>query len=287
MQDLVAYKSEDACIFKIYGESAERYLNGRCTQDLRGMNVGEARQSLVLNPQGKIEGKFTVLKDQDFFLLVTDPLKNENEKTDFLKSLLRFKVADQFEVESVSSDLITFYNINSDQLSDLRKEYDQSLLFVNKLADDKCICFLINNKKLTNHLKFISDDQFLEFRIKNKIPLMHVDIVSQIFAPDLPLDNFIKTGKGCYAGQEVVEMAIARGKPNRIMIAFECVADSKIESENLKVIHNEDEVGFVTSSIQENNTLIGLGFIKNKDYSLNNLSLKYLDKKFPIQLLNA
>jgi aminomethyltransferase len=81
------------------------------------------------------------------------------------------------------------------------------------------------------------------------------------------VEELVSFNKGCYAGQEVVEMATARGRPNRQLVKFsvpgrEVTAGSKLSTDNSKAAAGE-----VTSSVylpQDNRSLI-LALVKTSE----------------------
>lgn len=68
----------------------------------------------------------------------------------------------------------------------------------------------------------LGDDDGLEaLRILGRVPRYAAEITEKTLTSDLPLDGLVSFTKGCYAGQEVVEMATSRGKPNRELVVLQ------------------------------------------------------------------
>lgn len=289
--DSICYFWSHPSVFLVSGPSAERYLHGRCTQDIKSLKDGELRWSLILNPQGRVEGKFLIGRSGEEFYIFSDQLETKSLEDDFLKALLRFKVADQFEIVSIGANvcrLSLYIKSSSEEYSlnlfaekfrnkaDILKfklvatGYSEELLLFSELS-----CSLEELRQaLTSEISLCEMDDYNRFRIEQMIPQMNVDIDTTILAPDFPLENFITVGKGCYAGQEVVEMATARGRPNRKLIKIK--SDSKILNIDRNLIFAGDsEIGHVSSGMNFDKNIvgfIGLGFIKNKPYE----SLEFL-----------
>ena len=76
---------------------------------------------------------------------------------------------------------------------------------------------------------------------------MGIDISDKNIATDIPFENKISFNKGCYAGQETVEMSTARGRPNKRLILIKSSDEIK-EKENVFEADNSDKkIGLVTS----------------------------------------
>ncbi|HMO18905.1 MAG TPA: hypothetical protein PKA63_12570 [Oligoflexia bacterium] len=301
--DVISAFKRNASIFRLSGSDAERYLHGRSTQDIKSMvSGGEPRWALILTPQGKIESAFYVLKvaDNDFLLVCEKRASQDSFEEDFMKSLLRFKVADQVVCEDVSlqNGLLSVSGIPEDSLifsnaRTLRQEQENtsSSLFlfpvwrgnfcfldiIYELSQDLSVMDQFSSKLASSSLEFELRESTPEYyellRVRAGHPVFNQDITQAIFAPDLPAKKYISFGKGCYAGQEVVEMAKARGKPNRVFAQFKAdapvseISGNEISSREIFAVIDGEEIkaGFITSAVDdyEYGDLIALGFLKN------------------------
>lgn len=285
-------------ILKISGSDRLRYLQGRVTQDIKKIQTESdstslSPWSLILSPQGKIEGAFYVLKKEDSFILVSDDSDASSRET-FLKALFRFKVADQVFSEDLSDThfvitLFSFQQIEEALIEAIRTKFELStdvhIALVSttlvRRGDLFCLDIIAREdvslkSELTKELsrlgvESVSFDVYDISRIKAGFPLSNKDITSQIFAPDLPVSRYVSFNKGCYAGQEVVEMATARGRPNRTLVK---ISGSKISASDAITAHDElllfvkngdklKKSGFITSFVfDEDETITALGYVK-------------------------
>ena len=267
------FKLQNNPIYRISGPDAKRYLQGRITQDISKLEIGQGKASLVLSPQGQIYGKFYVLIEKDdSFLIVSDPLSDSEKKERFISELLKFKVADQLSLEEQDLSLISFQG--SGFIEEFKKLSgtdlpEEELSFV-KVGDQ----FFIKNSRsqeggfdlvcpVDNEPteSFGSEEERTLLRVQAKIPEMGSELNEKIFAPDIPIDSLVSFSKGCYAGQEVVEMAIARGKPNRALTAFSS-ASQEAHSQGEEIFSGDKKVGFITSSALKDSSCLSLGFLK-------------------------
>src|SRR5690554_5182991 len=76
------------------GPDTSRYLQGRITQNIATLAPGKGAKSLLLSPQGRVLGQFTIFKREKDFLLLSEPAAAENSYEYFSDALLKFKVAD-------------------------------------------------------------------------------------------------------------------------------------------------------------------------------------------------
>ena len=101
----------------------------------------------------------------------------------------------------------------------------------------------------------------------NRITRGEASLLCEYSIASSPLDigeNGISEGKGCYPGQEVIERTIALGQPSRALIMLKG-SGTMTELVPLKLLDsNENEVGFLSSYISQNESIRGLGLIKRK-----------------------
>lgn len=241
----VAFPLVNYFSFNIFGKDTVRYLHGRITQDVKNLTIGLAKQSLVLTPQGKIQGQFWISKSEEGFLIVSDPLSLENQE-EFKKNLLRFKVADDVQLSSSADrSIIAVQGAKSgDVLQGLGIECSTAKMGVIEglYRGTKIICLSLSISKYpgfllvienSNSAKFLQDlsdlkvsvaseDEFNLFRISARLPVYGLDFNDNSIAPELfDLEEKISFTKGCYSGQEVVERATALGKAPKKIIYIE------------------------------------------------------------------
>jgi len=296
---LLLYKQHSS-IFQITGSDAERYLHGRCTQGIKDIKSSEVRWSFILSPQGKVEGSFFIFRIEQGFILVSE-ISEVKDKEEFLASLFRFKVADQVFAEDVTNGFTHFTLFNKDSNQEVPEVVLEDLSHTNysfTLPRGSMLCrdVLVKKDELgstpsikNEGITEISDGEYEAYRIISAHPRHSLDITPNIFAPDLPCKIYVSYNKGCYAGQEVVEMASARGRANRTFVKIHGdFAPPVNASSELSIITRKDsgeigKAGFVTSFIPQDisneivgtNTFTALGFVKTA--LLEESSSMYLD----------
>lgn len=284
-------------IFRVHGPDASRYLHGRLTQDIKTLATGSGKRSLILSPNGKIQSHLLVLRLADSFFLLADPLTRENSVADFLQVLFQFKVADQVELENLTDSFVGYslLGVNAKQMLErITASTIPDLPFAHAelslgnipmrivhFPRGACDCFdlLISRNDEVGFVQFfrnvaessqlqLGDENVLEqIRLLATIPRFELDLADSVMASDIDLQNLVSFQKGCYTGQEVVEMATARGRPNRKLrllhssTACDVTAKSEIR---IRQDNQEISIGFTTNSCfhdSQGATLV-LGFLK-------------------------
>jgi len=270
-------KNEHLIPLKLEGRDKERYLQGRITQDIKNLGESESRQALILSPQGKIEGKFSFSKLDESFLLFVEVAESLSLES-FLASLFRFKVADDVVASDLSSSLSVYTLFSQEQIKlEVETELESSGIILRELKRGSLFCIDLicpldfSEKDFLKLLSLRSSlDEFAKYdlaRIKAGYPLVGRDILENTLGPDIDLACYVSFMKGCYAGQEVIEMSIARGRPNRAIVKIEFEGQLP-ESLELKFYDQslENNIGFVTSHCFDTgvNKTFALGFVKTK-----------------------
>lgn len=224
----------------ISGKDARRYLQGRLTQDLNRLNEKNVLETLLLTPAGLVCGKALLCQNDSEYELFVEALptsKDEQIKC-FTDELLRFKVADQVECHAITDSpfqLICYDNEDCAELS--------GLLLSGLLENTPCLqlpkggiaVFKVKPQlgKLLTETTDSAENMFTNFRLRNRYPLFSVDITSKNSVAQVPMTSAVSFGKGCYAGQEVVERSSSRGKVSEMLLPFSCPASlavAEIES---------------------------------------------------------
>ncbi len=232
--------------YSITGDDAERYLQGRITQDIKKLANDTSLESILLNPQGKIQAKFNIHKTDNAYIIIADPSEN------FEKDLLQFKVADHVILKKLDAKIISILgqsNIKSYQ-SFRYKDNNFDLISTDISSDIK----KLEKEGFTKG----SAEQRANLRINGDKPEYGEDIDSSISATEVPYENLVSFTKGCYSGQEVVEMSIARGKPNKKLVKLE--SNQKIKAGDIfSTEKKEKKCGFIQTAADK----IAFAYIKS------------------------
>lgn len=262
-------------IFVLGGADARRYLHGRVTQDIKGLETGESAHTLLLTPQGRTLGQLLIGNLGESYLVLSDPLVNSEERSDLLRSLLLFKVADDVQSTDRSEEYCSIAVVGTTSGSIVQSlsgaqfkpviapkrgliaasgrylidapfgDY-HGVEIITPRADLEFVRALLQEHNFAE----VDFDSYEALRITAGIPRMGAEITEKLIGADLPLERTVAFRKGCYAGQEVIEMATARGRPNRRLITLAAAAPLAVGDEvYLEEGGERRSVGVVTSAL--------------------------------------
>lgn len=212
------------------GADARTYLHSQLSQDIASMRVDETRQSLLLQPTGKICGIVRVTcVDGETFLLDCDSGTGEA----VLVRLNRFKIRVKAELSLGQETWTAVRNAtapvngaipawNGDGSAwDIRGEWSDT-----SIAQG-------------------TQDDFETARIRSSWPVMNVDVTeSSIPAETGLIDIAVNFTKGCYPGQELVERMDSRSAVAPRQLRYTTVEQGTLVGQEVRV---EDRIGVVTS----------------------------------------
>lgn len=95
--------SDERAVLSVTGEDTTKFLHGQCTQDIKGLAVGQIVHAFTLTPKGKIVGDFHVLRIENGFFLFLD----REQVSTVLAHLKKFIVIQKVVIEDETSLLAT------------------------------------------------------------------------------------------------------------------------------------------------------------------------------------
>lgn len=266
---LASFKYPQAIILRVSGKHAERYSNARLSNDLRQVTADQACEAACLTPQGRVLAYFVVLKiDADFLMYCTG-----GERDEVIRSFKQFIVADQLEVKDVSADYELLHVSEQGEFQHVPDKFlgvgtlDSGLLIKRpRIAASGFDLLLVAGKQvpdwITSHL--ISDEQFNYSRVLAGNLSYPEELDEDFMFAESELAHAISSKKGCYAGQEAIEMLAARGQPaNRIiriksstLVTFPKGSSIFLDSEK------NQRIGSLLSNYNNSQTQTTVGFAK-------------------------
>ena len=220
------------------GTDARTYLHSQLSQDVAGMRVGETRQSLLLQPTGKIDGIIRVTcVEGETFVLDTDLGCGEA----VLARLNRFKIRVKVELTLGRESWVAVRNVLTPIPGSIPAwRCDGSAVDLRSQTVDAAI-------------SQGSLDDFEEARIIAAWPTMNVDVTeSSIPAETGITDVAVSFTKGCYPGQELVERMDSRGSIAPRQLRYAIVEANAVVGQE---VEHEGRIG-VVSSIQGVHALV-------------------------------
>lgn len=212
------------------GTDARTYLHSQLSQDVAGMRVGETRQSLLLQPTGKLDGIIRVTcVEGEMFILDVEPGCGDV----VLARLNRFKIRVKVELSLGRESWVAVRNVVSPipgsipawrcdgSAVDLRGESVDSGISQGSLED------------------------YEQARIIAAWPTMNVDVTeSSIPAETGITDVAVSFTKGCYPGQELVERMDSRGSIAPRQLKYVVLDAGYVVGQ---MVEHDGQIGSVTS----------------------------------------
>jgi tRNA-modifying protein YgfZ len=210
---------------RVAGPGAAGFLERMLSNEVESLEVGSARQALLLTPKGRIVAPLRAVRESDeAFLLITEADRAEA----VAGALLRARFAAKCEISVVP---LNGYLHLADPGGGVRVD-DYGVEAWETWEQDE--------------LEAASPDELESLRIGAGTPAWGKELDETILPAEAGLDaTHISFTKGCYPGQEPVARLHYRGHPNRRLRRLD-VAEAKPGEE---IFLGDKPVGRVTSAV--------------------------------------
>jgi len=241
----------DRDVLKITGVDRLSWLNNISTQKLDDLAAGDARQSLILSPQGHIEHHLSLVDDGASAWIHTEPGEAAS-LLEFLESM-RFMLRVTAEVVTEDCAVLTVMGpqVASDSLTagapavaTLDFGFGRDLVVEREHLDQAVAGLRDRGYRLSGMLAHEA------LRIAGRRPRFGTDTDHRTIPHEVGwIDSAVHLTKGCYRGQETVARVHNLGHPPRRLVLLHLDG-----SENKLPVHGEPAhlgeatVGFVGSS---------------------------------------
>lgn len=254
---------------RVTGKDRVRWLNGMITQTVKSLSPGQTAYTLVLNPQGRIQGDADLYCREEFLLLETDRSQSER----LLAHLRRFIIMDDVKLEELDA-AITAIGIAGPRAPELLRKVASGApesgsfssaqiaginvtlahlyspvvpRFEIHLPSDRVLDFwraLLDAGAVPCGLAALED-----FRVLEGVPLYDVDFSDKHLPQETGLLRALNFTKGCYIGQEIVERIRSRATVHRALRQFELTgpAPNLARGEKIELRSADAPVGELTS----------------------------------------
>lgn len=217
------------------GSDHLRFLNDIVSQELGDMTPGQARRSLLLAPQGKLDFLLWVIKDEARIGLVTDPGRG----MDLSSALARYRIRVDVDIEPETLEV--WVVVGEWDGFDVSWPGVERHLVVGESPD----------------LPRMGDDEYERLRISSGEPKWGVDVDDGTIPHESGLVSAsVDFSKGCFLGQELVARIDSRGgnTPRNLRLLQ---LDHGVDA-GAPVTFEGSEVGAVTSAAGDH----GLAMLK-------------------------
>ncbi len=251
------------------GKDRVRWLNGMITQAVKSLTPGQTGYTLVLNPQGRIQGDGDVLAYEDFLVIETDRFQAER----LLTHLRRYIIMDDVRLEELDATT-TVIGIAGPQTAAILEKLggrvpepdtfqtaqlagiDVTLVrlwgpVVTKVEIQVAAARALElwNALVAAGAMACGVEAMEDLRVLEGTPQFDVDFSDKHLPQETNLLRALHYTKGCYIGQEIVERIRARATVHRSLRQFELQGEARRlgSGEKIELRAGENVVGELTS----------------------------------------
>jgi folate-binding protein YgfZ len=237
------------------GKDRVRWLNGMITQTVKGLASGQTGYTLVLNPQGRIQGDGDVLSYEDHLELETDRSQLER----LLGHLRRFIIMDDVQLQELDA-AETVLGIAGPKaaaiLAQVGAEVPEPGTFRTAQLAGVAVtvvagfgpvaprwkvrvpaneALIVWNALLAAGATASGTEALEKLRVLEGVPAFDVDFSDKQLPQETNLSRALNFTKGCYIGQETVERIRARATLHRSLRQFELQGETPAMGPGAKV----------------------------------------------------
>jgi len=248
-------------VIEVVGPDAGEYLHGQLSQDIEGLAMGQSAWTLLLQPQGKVDGWLRVSRlGADRFWLDVAPGFGQQA----LDRLLRFKLRVDAELTLSTMPMVALRGPLAGDVDTVPAAEGEVLqaMWPGAVGID----IIGPDAGVPNGVDEAPVESLDALRIRLGIPAMGAELTTAtIPAAAGIVDRSVDFTKGCYVGQELVARIDARGNntPTKLRaVSFTDVVD-RLPDVGAVIRAGGDEIGELTSITDATSGApIGLGYVK-------------------------
>jgi folate-binding protein YgfZ len=237
------------------GPDALSYLQSLVSADLEGLADGDSVHSLLLTPQGKLDGEFFLVRRGDDAWLVCEGGFGER----LVESLSRFKIRVKVEL-SVDSSL-SVVALRGPGSVDAAASVEGVAVIPVGWGGEEAVDVVGDSQALDQAMPptSMSDDEYETARIAAGVPRMGADLDEKTIPQEAMLDvDAVSFTKGCFLGQELVCRIDTRGHVNKHLRRLH--ATEAVPGPGAEIVAGDKTVGTVTSTAGE----WALGYVRRE-----------------------
>ena len=255
--ELRAYPLERDAV-RVFGPDARAFLQGQLSQDIDPLEVGASVESLVLQPQGKVDGYVRVTRlDDDELVLDTDA----GHGPALIARLSRFKLRTKAEIEPVDWHFVALRG-DGDAAFDLADDVHALPVWWPgvpgvDLAGPSAVA--------PSTLPAGTAAELEALRIQAGVPTLGRELTDKTIPAEAGIvERTVSFTKGCFTGQELVARIDSRGGNVPRLLRGIVVGGEAVPSPGAAVMVDGREAGTLTSAAWSDalGGPIGLAYIR-------------------------
>jgi len=207
-------RRRDRDVLAVSGPDAAAYLQGQCSQDLDGVEVGGSREALLLSPQGKVDAYVRVTRTgAESFVLDCDPGCGDTARA----RLERFRLRSKVDIDALDWACLSVRGPGAGAVGapegpalvvavDWPGWSGVDLLGPPPAGDDDLATWTPEG------VVPCEEEEWEAMRIVAGVPVGGREVTSSTIAAEVGLvERTVSFTKGCFTGQELVARLDARG----------------------------------------------------------------------------
>lgn len=243
----------------VSGPEAVSYLHSQVSNDVDDMAIGDARWSFVLQPQGKVDGFFRMVRlDDQLIRIDTDSGFGQS----LADSLARFKLRTKVDFEVGHTSVARIFGATS--VAAARDKYGDDAISSPWLGE--AVDVFDVDAEVAGDVAV--DPSALEaLRVAFGMPAMGTEIKEDTIPNETDLvDLTVSFSKGCYRGQELVERIHSRGAKRRLLrrVASKNPLQAGDAVEAADDEGNLTEVGKIETAVAAGENFVGFAYLAGR-----------------------
>ncbi len=272
----VAYL-DGLAVLKVSGPDAVPFLQNRLTNDVLALQPGQGQLNTALDRQAKIQGIFSLFRNDAGFFLLVDQAETENT----VSQILKYRIVEQVELLDVTGQCHVF-SVQGPKSEALLKEiftgnplpsvefswvtgqaFDRSVCLIQRsLSGETGFLLLVETSDATAFLEKLksatasldgiemSSEVQEALRIEASIPRFGKDYDFETLLPETGLERqAVSYSKGCYLGQETVARVKTYGLVQRALIGLLFEESAAVPPEKTDCLLEGKVVGTIQSAV--------------------------------------
>lgn len=252
-------------VLEMTGRDRVRFLQGMCTNDVKGLAAGQGCLAAVVNRQGKMVAEIVIRAAENALLLEVDRSNLEAAK----EALLKFVVVDDVALRTTGLRVFGVFGPRARE-----RAGGEPFPFFSFTARDGALVSpvpwlaaegfaVLAPAAPSLRAAPVSEATFEALRIENGFPRWGVDMDASVLPMEAGLEPIaISYTKGCYIGQEVIQRVKTYSEPTKMLVQIVCDESPRLRPGD-PVAAGGQEIGRLTSVAQRERTL-ALGYVRKE-----------------------